>query len=326
MNLALDAMKLAFSGTEECYFSQPPRNCLKTHEDVIVARGTRQSTLCYLPSENKWYKLANMLSNQQKYCQSTSSCHRKMYCIGGNSDGYPAECYDPSTNTWAAMKSFNQAIQFASVVTFQGLLYVIGGRDKNEGKSLNTVQTYNPETNLWQKVGSLSIARGGICAVAGKKFLYAVGGSWLKIVERFDATEKSWSRIAPTLEGRACACGVAVNEKVFVFGGLSTVAHICHGKSYSSTAKRTFPRQNLLFHGKTYFITAKLTFSRQNLLFHGKTYFSTAKLISHGKTYFLTAKLTSGFQSLCVYSSPPLKIREFFIALRSNIAEEEDFV
>ena len=190
LSLVLDAMKLAFSGTEECYFAQPPRNCLNTHEDVIVARGSRKSTLCYLPSENKWYKLANMLSTRRNYSQLTSSCHRKMYCIGGNTDGYPTECYDPSTNTWTAMKSFDQAIQFAAVVTFQGLLYVIGGRDKNN-EQLSTVQTYNPETNLWQKVASLSIARSGICAVAGKNFLYAVGGSCMKIVERFDATEKA---------------------------------------------------------------------------------------------------------------------------------------
>ena len=228
-SLVLDAMKLAFSGTEECYFAQPPRNCMKTHEDVIVARGSRKSTLCYLPSENKWYKLAKMLSNRRNYSQSTSSCHRKMYCIGGNTDGYPAECYDPSTNTWTAMKSFDQAIQFAAVVTFQGLLYVIGGVDKNVVQ-LNTVQRYNPETNLWQKVGSLSIARAGICAVAGKNFLYAVGGSGMKIVERFDATEKAWCKIAPTLEGRSNACGVAINQKVFVFGGLgnhSTEASFC---------------------------------------------------------------------------------------------------
>jgi len=71
----------------------------------------------------------------------------------------------------------------------------------------------------------------------------------------------------------------------------TTVAHICHGKTYFSTAKLTFPRQNLLFHGKTYFSTAKLNFPRQNLLFHGKTYFFTAKLtfsrqnlLFHGKT------------------------------------------
>ena len=223
VNLALDAMKLAFSGTEECYFAQPPRNCMKTHENVIVARGTHKSTLCYLPSENKWYKLANMLSQRLKYSQTTSSCHRKMYCIGGNTDGYPAECYDPSTNIWTPVKSFDQAIQFAAVVTFQGLLYVIGGYSKNN-VDLSTVQTYNPETNLWQKVASLNVARRSICAVADKKFLYAVGGSRLKIVERFDATEKAWSRIAPTLEGKLNACGVAVNQKVFVFGGLGNRA------------------------------------------------------------------------------------------------------
>ena len=77
------------------------------------------------------------------------------------------------------------------------------------------------------------------------------------------------------------------------------MAHICHGKTYFSTAKRTFSRQNLLSHGKTYYSTAKLTFPRQNVLFHGKTYFSTAKLtfsrqnlLSYGKTYYSMAKLT----------------------------------
>ena len=222
-SLILDAMKLASSGTEECYFAQPPRNCMKTHEDVIVACGTHKSTLCYIPSQNKWYKLANMLSTQPRYSQSTSSCHRKMYCIGGNTDGYPAECYDPSTNTWTAMKSFNQEIHFAAVVTFKGLLYVIGGADKNN-KQLSTVQAYNPETSLWQNVASLSMGRCGICAIAGKSFLYAVGGNGLTIVDRFDVTEKAWRRIAPTHKGRSNACGAAVSEKVFVFGGLGYVA------------------------------------------------------------------------------------------------------
>ena len=262
-SLVLDAMKLVFSGTEECYFAQPPRNCLKTHEDVIVARGTRQSTLCYLPSENKWYKLAKMQSQRLKYSHSTSSCHRKIYCIGGNTYGHPAECYDPSTNTWTAMKSFNQAIQFAAVVTFKGLLYVIGGRDKNNVE-LSTVQTYNPETNLWQKVGSLGIPRCGICAVAGKHSLYAVGGSRLKIVERFDATEKAWSRIARTLEGKLNACGVAVNQKVFVFGGQgnrSTEATFCEVydpaiNTWSNIASTVVSRDNFIsavfFKGKIY--------------------------------------------------------------------------
>ena len=98
-----------------------------------------------------------------------------------------------------------------------------------------------------------------------------------------------------------------LNQEKFVKALHYTVAHICHGKTYFSTAKLTFPRQNLLSHGKTYFSTAKLTFPRQNLLFHGKTYFSTAKLtfprqnlLFHGKTHFFTAKLTFSYFRLPV--------------------------
>jgi len=58
----------------------------------------------------------------------------------------------------------------------------------------------------------------------------------------------------------------------------STVAHKYHGKTFFSTAKLTFSRQNFLSHGKTYFSTAKLTFPRHNFLFHGETFFSTAEL------------------------------------------------
>ena len=106
-----------------------------------------------------------------------------------------------------------------------------------------------------------------------------------------------------------------------------TVAHICHGKTYFSTAKLTFPRQNLLFHGKTYFLTAKLTFPRQNLLFYGKTYFSTAKLtfprqklLFHGKTYFSIPS----FQSVSAYAFPRRRSGNF---QQSNMADgEEDYV
>ena len=71
-----------------------------------------------------------------------------------------------------------------------------------------------------------------------------------------------------------------------------TVAHICHSKTYFSTAKHTFLRQNLLYHGKTYFLKAKLTFSHQNLLFHSKRTFLQQNILFHSKIYYLTAKLT----------------------------------
>jgi len=62
--------------------------------------------------------------------------------------------------------------------------------------------------------------------------LYAIGGRSdvepVNIVERFDPREKAWCPVAPTLELRAGACGAAVSEKVFVFGGF-------HSEEYSQS-------------------------------------------------------------------------------------------
>ena len=59
--LVLDVMKELSYGTEECCFAQPPRRCLKTHEDAIFACGlTKKQAMCYVPSEEKWYKMAGI--------------------------------------------------------------------------------------------------------------------------------------------------------------------------------------------------------------------------------------------------------------------------
>ena len=223
-NRALDSMKMVFCGGEECYFAQSPRNCLKTHENAIVACG-KKSTLCYIPSEDKWYKLSSMLSTGNFFSHAISVCQGKLFFIGDNSDGCAAERYDPAINSWAPLESFKQKIKFCAVVTFQGLLYVIGGVKQEENKHLSTVQRYNPDKNLWQVVPSLSTPRSHVCAVATGNYLYAVGGKsdvgFVNIVERFDPKENAWYLVAPTLEKRVIPCGGAVNEKLFVFGRFS---------------------------------------------------------------------------------------------------------
>ena len=223
-NCAQGALKMVLGGGEECYFSQSPRNCLKTHENAIVACG-QNSVLCYIPSEDKWYRLSPMLSTRTFFSHAISVCQGKLFYIGDNVDGYPAERYDPAANTWSPLESFKQKIKFCTVVTFQGLLYVIGGVEQDENKRLSTVQRYNPDKNLWQVVPSLSSPRSSVCAVATTSHLYAIGGKSdverVNIVERFDPKEKAWYLGAPTLEKRVAPCGVAVNEKLFVFGGFT---------------------------------------------------------------------------------------------------------
>ena len=223
-NLALDAIKMGSSGQEECYFAQSPRNCLKTHDDAIVACGA-SSTWCYIPLDDKWYKLADAPSSFTYLGKTICAHYGKLFRIGGNKTDYPVECYDPSQNTWCAQKSIQQRFRFSSVVTFLGSLYVIGGVDEHSNW-LDSVKKYNPDSNMWQKVSSLSYPRSSICAIADGRHLYAIGGNSdsgaLDIVERFDSKEKAWHNVASTLEKRIGSGGAAVSQKLYVFGGLRT--------------------------------------------------------------------------------------------------------
>ena len=229
--LVLDAMKLAFDGTEECFFSQSPRNCLKSHEDAIVACGENK-VLCYLPSSKIWYQLASMQSRRNSPFHAVSACCSKLYVIGGNTynvfseTNTCVECFQPSFNIWAGVRAPEALSCFSqsAAITLQGCLYVIGGKDK-KSKLQSTVQRYNPDTNLWQDVPPLSSPRSRVCAVADGRYLYAIGGcdatgQFLDIVERFDPRNNTWDNLPSTLVKRANAGGAAIKQKVFIFGGL----------------------------------------------------------------------------------------------------------
>ena len=185
--------------------------------------------MCYVPSEEKWYKMAGItktLARKQPIGPVVSTCHGKVYLAGQNNAGKcTLERYDASGNSWAPVKSCAAVSTCFSpaVVSFQGLLYMVGGKEGNEGSG--RVHRYNPDTNLWQEVAPMSIVRCGICTVAGKTSLYAIGGFSkgvaLDVVETFDPVRNCWNRIASTLEKKAHACGAVVRDKLFLFGGFT---------------------------------------------------------------------------------------------------------
>ena len=70
----------------------------------------------------------------------------------------------------------------------------------------------------------MSVAREGVCVVADERSMYAIGG-WSRngvadVVEKYDPQRNSWSRVASTREKKMYCCGVLVNSKVFLFGGV----------------------------------------------------------------------------------------------------------
>ena len=226
-SVALNAMKSAFDGTEDSLFSQSPRNCLKTHEDAIVACGMRK-VFCYLPDDKVWYELPEMTDSFNYTHHSVSVCHGKLYVMGEKSvisngrvlTKVSVEHFDPSLGLWNELNIPDELAVSSAAVTMQGFVYFVGG----SRSQLRAVGKYNPDTNQWHKVCPLSTPRSGVCPVTDGSYLYAIGGSdqtgqYLNIVERFDPRKNTWENLPPMLTRRANAGGAAIKQRLFVFGG-----------------------------------------------------------------------------------------------------------
>ena len=225
MDMVLSALKESTDGTEACFLKQPPRSCLRTYEDVIFGCGGVDGSklVCYLPSENKWYKLRCQKGSRNRFALTTSVCQGKLYVVGGNTSGSAAARYDPIINKWSSIKSFRQEITHPAAVTFRGFLYLIGGVDNSKG-TLRTVLRYNPDTDLWQEDAPLCGPRSRACAVSDENYIYAIGGmsssEAYNSVEKFDPETNSWNPIASMQGKRRNPCGVSLHNRIFVFGGV----------------------------------------------------------------------------------------------------------
>ena len=276
-SVALNAMKSAFDGTDDSLFSQSPRNCLKTHEDAIVACGVRK-VFCYLPDDKVWYELPEMTDSFINFTRySVSVCHGKLYVMGEKSvimngqfvTKVSVEHFDPSLALWNKLNIPDELAYSSATVTMQGFLYFVGG-SRNQ---LCDVGKYNPDTNQWHKVCPLSSPRSGVCTVTDGSYLYAVGGidqteQYLNIVERFDPRKNTWENLPPMLARRAIAGGAVIKQRLFVFGGLhhedSRDEDSCEmfdlatemWSSISSQVIRRQPASAVSFKGKIYVFAA----------------------------------------------------------------------
>ena len=103
--VVLNAMKEVSSGREDCYFAKPPRNCLKSYEDGLVVCGL-DKMYCYIPSDNRCYKMADMRTKGQLPGTCMDTCHGKLYImtISGDGDTTELKRYDPLVNSWDPME------------------------------------------------------------------------------------------------------------------------------------------------------------------------------------------------------------------------------
>lgn len=96
--------------------------------------------------------------NKARHDAFGTTLNGKIYVAGGLQikDGYcrelnSCEVYNPSTDEWQLLAKLNVPRHSASMVSFKGDLYVIGGlRDKKGSRELS-IEMYDCESNEWKK-------------------------------------------------------------------------------------------------------------------------------------------------------------------------------
>lgn len=150
---------------------------------------------------NSWSKLANM--NVARYNFACAAVNGMVYAVGGYGIGgdslSTAEVYNPETNQWTLIESLRRPRWGCFACSFEGKLYVMGGRSSFSIGNSRFVDVYSPEGKAWgvMKNGCVMVTAH---AVIGKKLFCIEWKSPRKLVI-FDSGDSTWKVVPVPLTG-----------------------------------------------------------------------------------------------------------------------------
>ena len=231
LNFVLGSIKYILHPTCESG-TKSPRKCLKMHTDVIFVCGGRKA-MCYLPQQNMWYEIADMILEHQNH--ALVQYNDKIYIFDERrpqSGVTPAaEYYMCSSDSWAAMQTkFEYDGKISSLLVLNGSMYALTDDEENHE---NTVFIYHPRKNEWEVKMCPASGCWGSCGVSDELHLYIIGGTEQGIAEvtgtskvvRFEGD--NWQEVASLNEARHNAFGAALNDKIYVAGGIQRKEQKC---------------------------------------------------------------------------------------------------
>ncbi|CAK8685865.1 unnamed protein product [Clavelina lepadiformis] len=174
-----------------------------------------------LNDENpKWD--SNLRSMGEKRFASTL-LNGLVYCAGGwNGTGRLSSCesYNPEERKWSSIRNMNEKRSSHALVSAQGLLYALGGRDSS---NTNTVECYDPRNGKWDFIPPIKTCRYGLTAVVLNNEIYAIGGhdgsNHFSSVEKYNLDTKTWIDVPSMNEERYSGSACVVDGVIWVFGG-----------------------------------------------------------------------------------------------------------
>jgi hypothetical protein len=152
------------------------------------------------------------------------------YMMGGFNGGgtmSSMERYDTSTEQWSAAAAMITARHSFGACVIEGEIYVTGGCDES-GNFISLAEKYSPSTDSWSALAPLPTARAFHATIAVGSAMYVLGGCCrigaffvdTASALTFNSTHGIWSEIAPLPEARDNFAACAIDNDIYVFGGL----------------------------------------------------------------------------------------------------------
>lgn len=173
--------------------SRAETGAARIEDKIYVACGFKDGLMpskeafAYTPGKNTWQTIAPV--PVALHHTAMAAAGGKLYVMGGviNGPGVSnpnnaewvgstnAFEYDPSKDSWRAIKALPHSTAAAAVTSFGGKIYVIGGIDAN-GIALDLVQEYNPATDTWAAKTSMPTKREHVASAVLDSLIYIVSG------------------------------------------------------------------------------------------------------------------------------------------------------
>ncbi|XP_068688942.1 kelch-like protein 12 [Montipora foliosa] len=152
-------------------------SCLVTDNKYLYFIGGKRdgnaltTTTRFDPSNenSRWKTLAAL--NERRYGAFGATMKDKVYIAGGVETSGQAisscEVYNPNTDEWLVMSSLREPRMFASMICFNGILYVLGGRRgtlqatynrrESRPKRVTNIEEFDVEKNEWTQISTIPI-------------------------------------------------------------------------------------------------------------------------------------------------------------------------
>jgi uncharacterized protein (TIGR03437 family) len=138
------------------------------------------------------------------------------------------QIFDPATNLWSAAKPLPQPAMAGQSAAVGSRIYVAGGYDVGQGKSIDTLQVLDTVSNTWSTLAPLPAPVSGGVAAAVDTRIYVLGG-WTNSsagapvltdqMQIFDSASGAWSTGPALPFPVAGASVVVIGTDLYLIGG-----------------------------------------------------------------------------------------------------------